>query len=576
MDEVFWKLVHTDEEFNLALKRYAAALDLASTSSGQDKTTYETKAGEYLTAMVKWLQQHITTAFEVTCQGVSRTAAEWIKQGQASMSLSGSRLNVRDLVNIVSSVCLKNSFENDAPEYPVFSVTITNKSRAQAAQDAIRWIRGVTKTQQAAAVLDALELLDGDRLAVGNSRYAKCIVDTLRGKGSGQVLNRAELIKDDRGVEYMTPDLYRLEPEWVAVLMAALVYNGDIVLAITGKKFDASMMDTLAATSIDELSRFKYIEFPKDWNLPALRALVAMVGLEPGKAVLITQGGSTAETIVAQELNPKIAELIRRLVMAQEALQSGLAFWGSPLYTDVERNEFLSRIAAAKDFLETVQAFNTPGKLKNFNLEVPAIQQHQAALDTLNEVEAIQSLVTDLNPLANYCSQAALALPSEHVWVEKVHDLQVQHIAQLKSPAKRSQPGFRQQVTQSLNQLKREYQNLYMGLHTKARLNLTDDRRKAALLQDKRLEQLRKLAAIELMHAGQLNEFQNRLIGLKTCFALTEADLQAAPVCPHCGYKPAAEPENSNASLHLRQLDLDLDGLVADWTNGLLDNWKTP
>jgi rubrerythrin len=169
-----------------------------------------------------------------------------------------------------------------------------------------------------------------------------------------------------------------------------------------------------------------------------------------------------------------------------------------------------------------------------------------------------------------------LALPSEHVWVEKMHDLQTQNINQLKSPDKRNQPGFRQQVVQSLAQLKKEYQTIYMGLHTKARLNLNEDKHKAAMLHDSRLEQLRKLAAIELMHSGQLNEFQNRLIGLKTCFALTELDLQATPVCPHCGFKPAAERIDQNASTQINQLDQELDSLISDWTKGLLDNLEDP
>ncbi|HBG75206.1 MAG: ATPase [Chloroflexi bacterium GWB2_49_20] len=575
-DEVFWRLVKGDDDFHLALKRYAAALDLAATSSGQDKKTYEDKASESSNTMVKWLLQHITTSYEVTCQGVSRTVAEWAKSGQVGIALNTSKLNVRDLVNMISSICLAPTFQNDAPEYPTFSVTITNDNRAQAAQDAIRWVRGVTKTQQATAVLDALNLLDGDRLTPGNSDYANYIMDLLRKKGSGQVLNRGELITEENGVEYMSPDRYRLEPEWVTVLLAALVFNGDLVLAIPGKKFDASMLDTLATTSIDDLSRFKYIEFPKDWNTPALKLLFDLVGLEPGKAILVTQGGSNADEIVMQELTPKISEMVNRLVMAQQTIQSGLSFWGTPLYAENERSEFLSRITSAKGFLETAQAFNTPGKLKNFNVDTATIQGHMLALVTLKELEAIQTLVTDLNPQASYCSQAALALPSENAWVEKMHDLQAQNIAQLKSPAKRNQPGFRQQVVQSLAQLKKEYQTIYSGLHTKARLNLNEDKRKAALLHDSRLEQLRKLATIELMHSGQLNDVQNRIIGLKTCFALTESGLQSNPVCPHCGFKPAAEPVNINAGAQLKQLDQELDALILDWNKGLLDNLEDP
>jgi len=36
-----------------------------------------------------------------------------------------------------------------------FSVLITGANRVQAAQDALRWLRGATKSQQATAVLDA-------------------------------------------------------------------------------------------------------------------------------------------------------------------------------------------------------------------------------------------------------------------------------------------------------------------------------------------------------------------------------------------------------------------------------------
>ena len=46
-----------------------------------------------------------------------------------------------------------------------------------------------------------------------------------------------------------------------------------------------------------------------------------------------------------------------------------------------------------------------------------------------------------------------------------------------------------------------------------------------------------------LTYARQhLLDFQNRLAGLKSCFALTEQDLTTSAVCPHCNFKPVAEP----------------------------------
>ena len=292
-DELFLRLTNTDETFRTALNNYAAALDLASTSSGHAKATYESKTSGFLRNMVLWLQQNMTTAFEVTYQGRTKSLTEWAK-GMSIRALSGispqERINFRDLVNTIAGICLGPHFQDQAPDYPFFSVLITEYNRAQAAQDALRSIAGQQKTKQATAVLDALELLDGDRLEPYRSKYAKHILDIVKKKGHGQVVNRSELIQDIFGVEYLAPQTMRLEPEWAVVILAALVYAGELVLAIPGKKFEATGLSQLAGTAIAELIQFKHLEQPKDWNLPALKALFELLGLTPGLAQLVTQG----------------------------------------------------------------------------------------------------------------------------------------------------------------------------------------------------------------------------------------------------------------------------------------------
>ena len=194
-DEVFLRLTNTDDEFRTTLSNYAAALDLASTSSGHAKSTYESKASNFLRDLVKWLQKHMTDAFDVTYQGRSKTITEWAK-GKSIRDLSGiashERINFRDLMNTVAGICLSTNFQEQAPEYPLFSVLITGTNRAQAAQDALRAIAGQIRTKQAVAVLDALELLDSERLDPYRSKYAKHILSLLKKKGHGQVINRSE------------------------------------------------------------------------------------------------------------------------------------------------------------------------------------------------------------------------------------------------------------------------------------------------------------------------------------------------------------------------------------------------
>jgi energy-coupling factor transporter ATP-binding protein EcfA2 len=568
-DEVFFRLSNVDNVFHGTLRRYAAALDLASTASGRAKDIYGSKASAFLGDLVKWLQEHIITAFEVTYQGRTHPLQEWIK-GKFSPP-AGARANVRDIVKTVGGICLAPHFADKSPDYPTFSVLVTQESRAQAMQDALRWIRGATKTQQATAVLDALELLDGDRLDPSHSRYAGYIMTLLRHKGQGQVLNRAELLQDDRGVEYMAPDRYRLEPEWVVVLLAALVYSGDVVLAIPGKKFDVSSVDSLVATPADALLQFRHIEPPREWNLPTLRVLFELVGLTPGMAQLVTQG----QEAPVQELQKAIAQCVEHLVLAQQQVQSGLPFWGSQLLTEQEQTEYRERLNGTKTFLESLQAYSSPGRLKNIRHDESEVKAQKVGMEIIRELTSLQEFVAELGPVASYLAQAEMVLPEDHPWVQQVRSARAEVRKKLEEN-RTTHSALRTQLRQRLSRLKQDYINTYITLHTKARLGVNDDKRKAALLRDERVDHLQKLATIELMPASQLTDFRNRLADLKSCFALTDQELQATPICPHCGFKPATEQVDAAAGAILTVMDDELDKLAANWTKTLLDNLADP
>ncbi len=571
-EELFLRLTKTDEEFRTALKSYAAALDLASTASGYAKSTYESKASNFLRDLVQWLQKNMTTAFEVTYQGRTKSLTEWAKDKKSIRELSGigshERINFRDLVNTIAGVCLGAHFQDQAPEYPFFSVLITGANRGQAAQDALRAIAGQNRTKQATAVLDALELLDGERLDPYRSKYAMYILDVAKKKGHGQVVNRSELIQDVLGVEYLAPQSFRLEPEWAVVALAALVYAGEVVLSIPGKKFDATDLAQLAGTSIDELVQFKHIERPKDWNLPALKALFELLGLTPGMAQLVTQGKDEP----VQELQAKVTKYVDEIVRTQQALKDGLYFWGQRMYSDSELATRNSQLETTKSFLESLQAYTTTGKLKNLRYDASEVTAHRDGLESLGEIKSLEELVADLGPTTSYLSTAEAVLPTGHEWIGKMKAARDEVLAQIGDPAKRSTPTFRQQTQRKLGDLKKDYIRSYLTLHAKARLGVNEDKRKAQLMGDERLKNLQKLSTIDLMPHQHLLDFQNCLAGLKSCFALTEQELEASPVCPHCGFKPAAQPPTAAAASMMDTLDGKLDKLVENWTQTLLAN----
>lgn len=569
-DELFFSLTGADEVFRNTLRSYAAALDQASKSSGNAKSTYESKSSGFLRDLVKWLQEHIFRAFEVKYQGKAKPLQQWVKEKVAATR--GTCVNIRDVVNTVGSVCLDTHFKDQAPDYPIFSLPITGANRAQAAKDALKAIAGQTKTKQANAVLDALDLLDGEALEPNRSKYSRHILEILQKKGHGQVVNRTELIQDDKGIEYLDKDRMRLEPELVVVILAALVYSGEIVMAIPGQKFDATALPVLASTGVEELSQFKHIERPKEWNLPALKSLFELLDLAPGLAQEMTQGKDGP----VQQIQKSIAYTVERLILMQQHLHEGFPIWGRNLLSEEEVKEYRTVLEQTKTFLESIQAYNTPGKFKNFCCSAEELKAQSAGLKALGEVKSINELVADLSSLASYLSIAESVLPGDHKWIVQMQTARDETLVQILDPAKRIAPSFQQQIQRKLAELKKAYIKDYLTLHTRARLGINDDKKKISLMRDDRLQRLKNLSTIDLMPIQQLSDFQNRLAGLKSCFTIMEQELDISPLCPHCSFRPNMNSSSPPAKTILDRMDEELDKLLSKWTETLLTNLEDP
>jgi len=578
-DELQFFLANYDDVFQSALENYAAAMDLSGTASGQAKATYEAKANNFQRDMNKWLQENMTKAFNVVYQGKKKPMMDWVK-GQALRDRAGlganQRINFRDMINTISGICLSGHFEDLAPEYPAFSVLVTNRNREQYAKDCLRVISGGNPTKQATAVMDALKLLDENRIAPAQSPYAQYIVNKLKAKAQGQVVNHAELLEEVHGAEYLAPGSFRLENEWTAVLLASLVYSGDIVLAIPGNKFDASKLLELASTPVDDIAAFKHIEQPKDWNLPGLQALFELLNLAPGLAVEISQGKDGS----ISALQDRIAEKVKKLVATMHSLREQLPFWSGQVLSEAEAEQYKQQLLETKNFLESLQAYNSAGKLKNFRYGVEEVRSHKEGLDQLDAIEKLQQVVKELTGPANYLSKAEAVLPIAHAdvegWQSRLKAVRADLLESLGDTKQRAKSGFQSKAINQLADLKNEYIRIYSGLYAKARLTLNEDKRKAELLKDSRIGQLQALTTVDILPSNQLNEFRNTLASLKTAGSLSEKDLLIDPVPGNSDFQPNHEDLSIAASQKLEQLENKLEYLIKDWTQNLLDNLEDP
>lgn len=560
-DEVFFRLKHPDEAFDQALRLYAGARAMASQAGSGTRKNYEDKAEMHLKALTAWLRQHMLTAFEVVHQGVSKKMLEWLKGHRTG------NMTVREQVNLVGSVALSPCFAERYPDYPVFSVLLTASNLGDAAADAVRCLSGGLRTNLGAAVLDGLELLDGEDIRPRNSRYAKAVLKRLKEKPPGQVLNRNEILEQKYANIEVGCD-YALEPELLAIVLLALVHGGDITLSLVGKKrVDAATLAELGKTPVDEFCKFRHVERPKDIPLSALVALFRLVGLSEG----LIRTPETRQEAIAQ-LHEKATGIVERVVRARQHAQSGMPCWGHELLPVEDREAFRKRLEGFQAFLERLQAFNTVGKLKNFDASVEEVAAHEPGLDLLGTLEATHAMVAEVTPLTSYLTTAKAVLRDDDPWVQKAESVRADWQPQLLDAAQRRDPGFRQRLLTALEQCRRDYQEHYLVLHKRNRLGVHQEEKKRSLEKDPRLERLRKMAGVSLLPHANLTDLRSRLDGLKVCYKLAKDGLAASPICPYCGFRPTDEKAGPLASAVLDEVDERLDALLDGWAQTILGN----
>jgi predicted ATPase len=567
-DEVFFRLKEKDEDFVQSLRNYTAASILVLNSSGHPKSVYDSKAKFYLNQLVAWLQAHLTDAFEVTYQNRTKPLLDWTK-GKNVREMAGlgtdARFNFRELIELVASICLESYFYEMAPEYPVFTTLITSENLSQAAQDALRGIASKKRSKQANSILDALQLLEGEDFKPLNAQYATDILNLLHKKPQGQVLNRSELLPE----YYFAPEKYRLEPEFVIVLVAALVYAGEVVLALPGQKLDASDFARLAETPIKDLLAFKHIEAPKDFNVPALKALFELLSLPSKLAINLTQNDEGA----VHQLRTQVNNRLESLVKAQDELVNGIIFWGKAVLTEAELENYRGRLSESKHFLETLHTYATPAHFKNFRYTAEEVTAQLGGFEALEEISQLQSILQDLNTATAYLMTAEVVLPPDHDWVIEMKKVRDNLLPRLTDKTQRASSGFSYHTQQELGALQKDYRQIYLDLHQQAKLGATESEEKKQLLQDARLAQLKKLAQIDLMPRQQLEDWEARLNQLASCFDLNEYDLFVHAFCPHCEFKPTSQMQEPAVD-KLAELSESLEQLHGAWTQILLTELK--
>lgn len=558
-DEVFFRLVQRDDAFEQALRTYAGAREIAAISSGQNLQVYTTRANDALQTLQRWLRQNMPQAMTLTYAGTTRRLAEWPREAPRL----GAELSIRDLVNSVASACLSPAFNDRYPGYPAFRGLrndITEETRRTHAQEAIRYLTG-TRTQPGTHVLDGLELLADGQVRPRHSRYARHILDQLQ----GQVVNRAALLVTQHGVE--RDARFRLEAEWLVVVLLALVYSGDLVLQLPGERLDAGNLDRAARLPVETLTQFRFIERPRDIPYATWIAVFELLELSPG----LIQSPATHEAAVEMLQRAVDAEL-DRVVRTLEQVRRGILLWQVPLLEPSRQSEVSADLTAYKTFLDSLRVFNQPGKLRNLSHSAADVAAQRQPRDLLQSLSGLLESVATLQPLTGYLREVEAVLPTTNPLSERIQRARVEQLERLHGLSSWVDPTVRQALQRELEELRGDYIEEYTTWHRAARLGQEEERERQALLAAPLLKRLEALRGVTLLSPEPLDKLVTPVKALKRCAQYIPRDVHQQPICPHCGYRPTDEVKHTDLALVVGELER----LQETWTRTLLSELERP
>lgn len=454
-------------------------------------------------------------------------------------------------------------------------------------------IAGRPRTNLGSAVLDGLGLLGPDgSITPMASPYARDVLDRLIAKDEAQVVNRGEIIEVvaggvDRPVEKELR--FRLEPEWIAVVLVALVHHGDITLTVNGKEtLDAGTVERAALTSIDAIAHFQHYGRPR--QVPTQTWAIIFEGLGLRSALVKDQ--LTWDQAV-RELLPTVQRELGAVVALQATLAKGMRLWNETVFTDNFRieseggavvgitsagemlttTEIQASLRHYKQLLEELSKYTTAGKLRNLKMHQAEAGNALATRRVVSRGEDLVRLVQGLQPLTTYLAEARANLPDDHAWSHRADEARRSLIDDVRRFGRGEETDRTETVMlRDLETLKRSYIETYAALHRNAVLGPADDDRRRRLYDDPRLKAMNILTGVSLLNTADLEGWKQTIQAIPTCREFHEGAIETSPTCPSCAFRPSQRRNAAPAATIVANLDDRLTTLLANWRQALRTN----
>jgi hypothetical protein len=555
-DEVYFIFDGLSKEFKEAVTLYGAALALEGQSDSSQKTTYRQKIDE--------LNKKSRTLFEQEYIQITKVDYQGKELPLSGYPLPGAGASKEQIFSTVASIVFEDWFQNERPEYPKFTQLNTPIAKDNFERLIKQALTKIASPQQpnrdGEGVLAGLGCWVPGMLDYSHSPYAKSLLELLKGKGEGKVLNRDEILTlvNNSDNLWLTND-FEIEAELEFVVMATLAALGEIEITLnSGESINSTNLNDLSNIDRQDFYSFSHIKPPKGVNLVAIKTtFVNLLGRDLSSQL---RDSSTYTHLVNAA-----SDWAKRTVTLLSKITNGYNFRGIEIITPERASDYRRKFTAFSGLCDKLATYTTEARIKNFAFSVDDLNR---ILPTKMEVERLEKQLAELNLLNEdiaYLQQAKQYITDSEFKAE-VSEVINQLATVLEDNAKLGE------YKSQLQKLKERYADYYLKLYLKHRVSEGDHTQKVALLnaEEKTISDILKEA--DFLSSGQYLQWLDKVNKLQP--ADSKVNKSLILTAPYQDFNPVdffgAE------ALSVSELKKDLETILEQWSQILKDTLDDP
>jgi len=557
-DEVYFIMDGLSDEFKQAVTLYGAALALEVRADSSQKAIYRQKIDE--------LNKKARALFDSEYVQITKVDYQGKELPLNGYPLPGTGYTKEQIFSDVTSVVLEEWFEQERPNFPKFSqlnAPVAKDNFDRLVKQALAKIANPEQSNRdGEGILSGLGLWVPGMLDYSHSPYAKSLLNQLKEKGEGQVLNRQEIIEyvDKSGNLWLSKD-FKIEAELEFIVLATLAALGELEITLSsGKSINSTNLSELLNLDNEDYYSFTHVKPPKGLNEAALKAMfIGLLGKDLSKHL------KSESTYL--ELTMKANDWAKRTVSVLNKIQGGLIFKGIELISENEASEYRRSFTAFSGFCDKLANYTSEARMKNFQFSVDDINRVLEAKPLIEKVENQLTEINHFNEDISYLQQCKQYITDADFKEEITTEIN-QLAAVLSSNSSKTIEEYKAR----LSQLKNCYAVWYLKLYLKYRISEADNTQKQALLDSEEKAICDILKEADFLSSGQYHQWLSKLAKLQP--ADSNVNKELILTAPYQDFNPIDFEDASIVSVQVCKKGLA--ELLSTWQQTLKDTLEDP